>query len=174
MAWRYVSVPRIVGYGARNGFMAAAARRMPARMHHRLRISCGSSTTPMSCSTHSAPTSRRCLSHMRWPMSQRGIRRQHDSPDTYTGALQYQNRVPVRGENVRSYGRSPRSPIGYDESYRCRQRGPGRAHRGHIGMSGAVRFVKTSVFSRQNLLKITTVRGYLGTGLKEQHQPRGF
>ena len=56
-------------YGARNGFMAAAARRMPARMHHRLRISCGSSTTPMSCSTHSAPTSRRCLSHMRWPMS---------------------------------------------------------------------------------------------------------
>ena len=39
-------------------------------------------------------------------------------------------------------------------------------------MSGAVRFVKTSVFSRQNLLKITTVRGYLGTGLKEQHQPR--
>lgn len=41
-------------------------------------------------------------------------------------------------------------------------------------MSGAVRFVKTSVFSRQNLLKITTVRGYLGTGLKEQHQPRGL
>ena len=45
---------------------------------------------------------------------------------------------------------------------------------GDIGMSGAVRFVKTSVFSRQNLLKSTTVRGYLGTGLKEQHQPRGF
>ena len=38
----------------------------------------------------------------------------------------------------------------------------------------AVLIVKTSVFSRQNLLKITTVRGYLGTGLKEQHQPRGF
>ena len=170
MAWRYVSVPRIVGYGARNGFMAAAARRMPARMHHRLRISCGSSTTPMSCSTHSAPTSRRCLSHMRWPMSPSAWY----SPSARFARYVYQNRVPVRGENVRSYGRSPRSPIGYDESYRCRQRGPGRAHRGHIGMSGAVRFVKTSVFSRQNLLKITTVRGYLGTGLKEQHQPRGF
>ena len=40
-------------------------------------------------------------------------------------------------------------------------------------MSGAVRFVKTSVFSRQNLLKITTVRGYLGTGLKELFFPVG-
>lgn len=175
MAWRYASVPRIAGYGARNGFIAAVACRMPARMHHRLRISCGLSTMPMSCSIHSAPTNRRCLSRMRWLMSpQRGIRRQHDSTDTHTGALQYQNRVPVRGENIRSYGWNPRSPIGYNESYRCRQRGPGRAHRGHIGMSGAVRFVRTSVFSRRNLLKITTVRGYLGTGLKEQHQSRGF
>ena len=131
MAWRYVSVPRIVGYGARNGFMRP--------LHAVCQLGC---TPPPhivwfvddadELFDHSAPTSRRCLSHMRWAdeVRQRGIRRQHDSPDTYTGALQYQNRVPVRGENVRSYGRSPRSPIGYDESYRCRQRGPGRAHRG--------------------------------------------